>query len=223
MKYTHLCPFCEEGSAVEFEYSAKVKFGRRMVLVEGLKKTVCDFCGSESVPDAFHDVNLSLIRNAGDVCRGAVSAGMLRSLREDWELTQVEASKLFGAGKSSFAKWESGQAKMSTPAALLIQVAMNVPGVMSYLGGLAKMKVEQAVPVKNSPELRSDVFVGAYETVRFPEDSAANVLQFTHHKTHKIRRAINAADVLREEDWGGGYFSPNIYAPDALVPMEAAA
>jgi putative zinc finger/helix-turn-helix YgiT family protein len=223
MKYTHICPFCEEGDAVEVEYSKKIKLGRRMVLVEGLKKTVCEVCESESVPDAFHDLNLALINHAGDVCRGAVSAGMLRALREDWDLTQVDASKLFGAGKSSFAKWESGQAKISTPAALLIQVAMNVPGVMPYLGKLAKMAMRVKVTHRKLSTVVPGAVSGAYETVRFPDNVAANVVQFKHRITHKPHRMATTSDVLREEDWGSAYSSPKKYNPDVSMPLEAAA
>ncbi|WP_374317203.1 type II TA system antitoxin MqsA family protein [Aquabacterium sp.] len=223
MKYTHVCPFCEEGNAVEVEYSTRIKLGRRMVVVEGLKKTVCEVCASESVPEELHDVNLALINQAGDVCRGAVSAGMLRALREDWDLTQVDASKLFGAGKSSFAKWESGQAKISTPAALLVQVAMNVPGVMPYLGKLAKMAVRGKLPHGKSPTALPVVVSGAYETVRFPDNVAANVLFFKHRSTHKSYRMATVSDVLREEDWDGIYSPPKKYSPEALVPLEAAA
>jgi len=223
MKYTHVCPFCEEGNAVEVEYSSKVKLGRKMVLVEGLKKTVCEYCESESVPEAFHDSNLALINHAGNVCRGAVSAGMLRALREDWNLTQVEASKLFGAGKSSFAKWESGHAKLSTPSALLIQVAMNVPSVMPYLGELAKMIVRGRLPHRELPAVVPEAVSGAYETVRFPDNIAANVVQFKHRNAHKLNRLPAGSDVLREEDWGSEYSSPKNYNPDASMPLEAAA
>lgn len=223
MKYTHICPFCEEGNAVEVEHSSRVKLGRRMVLVEGLKKTVCEVCASESVPDVFHDLNLALINRAGDVCRGAVSAGVLRTLREDWSLTQVDASKLFGAGKSSFAKWESGQAKISTPAALLIQVAMNVPGVMPYLGKLAKMAVRRRVPVLELPAVVPEAASGVYETVRFPDSIAANVVQFKHRSAHRSHRMSTTSDALREEDWGSAYSVPKKYNPEALMPLEAAA
>jgi hypothetical protein len=55
-------------------------------------------------------------------------------------LTQRNASKLFGAGDSAFGKWESGQLP-SGPAALLLQSAMHVPGVIQFLASLAQVEV----------------------------------------------------------------------------------
>jgi len=223
IRYTHICPFCEEGNAVEVEYSTRIKLGRRMVLIEGLKKAVCEFCASESIPNVFIDSNLALINQAGDDCRGAVSAGMLRALREDWSLTQVDASKLFGAGKSSFAKWESGQAKISTPAALLIQAAMNVPGVIPYLGKLAKMALRKSDAKEKPQAIVPVTFSGGYETVRFCEDVAANVLLFKHRGALKPHRMTAESDALDKGDWDGVFSSPTKYNPEASVKLEAAA
>ena len=135
------CPFCETGTTEVVSYTSTEKFGRKTVEVEGLLKLVCNHCHSETVSGDLHDHNLALFIAAEEGTQGGVSPGLLRTLRENWDLTQSEASKLFGAGPSSFAKWESSQTKLSTPAALLIQVASRFPEVVPYLAQLAKVQL----------------------------------------------------------------------------------
>jgi DNA-binding transcriptional regulator YiaG len=101
----------------------------------------CNHCHSETVSGDLHDHNLALFIAAEEGTQGGVSPGLLRTLREQWDLTQSEASRLFGAGPSSFAKWESSQTKLSMPSALLIQVASQFPEVVPYLAKLAKVQL----------------------------------------------------------------------------------
>ena len=122
-------------------YTSTEKFGRKTLEVKGLLKLVCNHCHSETVSGDLHDHNLALFIAAEEGTQGSVSPGLLRTLRENWDLTQSEASKLFSAGPSSFAKWESSQTKLSTPAALLIQVASRFPEVVPYLAQLANVQL----------------------------------------------------------------------------------
>ena len=140
---TQHCPFCETGTTEVVGYTSTEKFGRKTVNVEGLLKLVCNHCHSETVSGDLHDHNLALFIAAEEGTQGGVSPGLLRTLREQWDLTQSEASKLFGAGPSSFAKWESSQTKLSMPSALLIQVASQFPEVIPYLAQLTGMKFKK--------------------------------------------------------------------------------
>jgi HTH-type transcriptional regulator / antitoxin MqsA len=198
MTYSHICPFCEEGTTHESIYSGHVKLGRRLVLVEGLKKVVCDFCMSESVPEELHDANLKTIQEFAEFCRGAVTEGMLRGLRENWNLTQKEASLLFGAGKSSFAKWEARQSKLSTPSSLLIQTALHVPEVVPYLAELANFRLSKSLDCKNSKIERGHI-TGGYETVRFSTEDASNnvlILQAASQARH-----FHTVELPAKADW----------------------
>lgn len=136
-----VCPFCESAETVEVSFSEELRVGRNRLSVAGLTKLVCSHCGSESIPGVMHDANLALIRAATEEKQGAVTAGMLRTLRDTWSFNQKEASAIFGAGMSSFAKWESGQAKLSGPSALLVQVALKFPQVVPHLAALAGVKM----------------------------------------------------------------------------------
>lgn len=139
MIYT--CSYCEIGTLSEVTYAQPIKAGRRTVNVEGLSKLVCSHCGEESIPLAMYDRNAKLVEDALLTTSAAVTRGLLRQLRDQWNVTQREASMIFGAGESAFAKWESGQARMSEPSALLVQCAISVPGAMEYLAKLADVQV----------------------------------------------------------------------------------
>jgi putative zinc finger/helix-turn-helix YgiT family protein len=147
----HVCAFCEVGHPELVLYDETIKAGRRSVAVSGLSKLVCLECGQESVPLDVYDRNALLIESAMASSPAAVSRGLLRRLRESWGITQRDASRLFGAGSSAFGKWESGQADLSTPTALLVQCALKVPGVMQYLASLAKVDISAAEPAEDLP------------------------------------------------------------------------
>jgi|GEM_PF-4363615 len=220
MTYSHVCPFCEEGTAHETVYSNHIKLGRRSVLIEGLKKTVCELCGSESVPEDFHNANLALILQAGETCRGAVTPGMLRTLRESWTLTQKDASLLFGAGKSSFAKWEAGQSKLSTPSALLIQCAMNVNGVIPYLAKLVKFELGGGV--KHVECKAKERFAhGAYETVQLSVEKASNAI-FMLQTTQRTNARNLKSTLPNSNDWSSTVVSSDGEVKDVRTYLEAA-
>lgn len=137
---TEDCPLCGSASGLHF-HELPLRIGRRTIRVQGLKRWVCGSCAFEFVDEAQSAHNLGLIESATRSQQGAVTPGLMRRLRKTWGLTQAMASKLFGAGDSSFAKWESGQSNISRPAALLLQTASHVPGVMTFLADLAQMEL----------------------------------------------------------------------------------
>ena len=132
------CPLCQS-VCQQVVHGHTMRFGRRTIGLDGLRKWVCGQCGFEFNDETQSAHNLQIIEEATRSHQGATTPGMLRKLRRHWGLTQATASRIFGAGPSSFAKWESGQSRMSQPSALLIQAATHVPGVMTYLAALARL------------------------------------------------------------------------------------
>jgi len=190
----HTCPYCDVGDLCEVEYTGDIKSGRVVVSVPGLLKLVCQECGEESIPLELYDRNFALIKEATENLQGAVSRGLLRRLREIWGVSQRDASRLFGAGLSSFGKWESGQAKMSTPAALLVQCALNVPGVVPYLARLAGV---ETAPVKcvgeklgGDPEWR--------EAISPPENDRLVLIESANF----VRRKLPPSWSANSDTWG---------------------
>jgi putative zinc finger/helix-turn-helix YgiT family protein len=196
------CPFCETGTTEVVSYTSTEKFGRKTVNVEGLLKLVCNHCHSETVSGDLHDHNLALFIAAEEATQGGVSPGLLRTLRENWDLTQSEASKLFGAGPSSFAKWESSQTKLSTPAALLIQLASRFPEVVPYLAQLAdmrlKLRTEKHEPINSATSHQPN-----YETVRLTIDVQNNWIR----SNTKLTSQLPLTTSINQSNWGTADFS----------------
>lgn len=143
---THTCDFCDSPDVAEVVYEEKVSVGRRRILLSDVRKMECPACGHEYVTSEQLAHNHARFDAVTSVAAGQVFVGLLRSIRERWMLSQRVASHLFGAGESSFAKWESGQLP-SGPTALLIQCAAHVPGVVEFL---ARM---QNATLPSCPEL----------------------------------------------------------------------
>jgi DNA-binding XRE family transcriptional regulator len=127
---------------------------------------------------------------------------MLRNLRETWSLTQTEASKLFGAGKSAFAKWESGQSKLSTPTALLIQVAVHNSLVMPYLAKLANVELDPGNEVKKPKASKGGLYLvqGAYESLQSSMTEASNGAFGMQSCRSPIRSAKSV--IPSDSEWG---------------------
>ncbi len=136
------CPFCESSDVAVVSYERMAQVGRRKHNVVGLRRSECSHCGEIFVSASQHDYNVALIEYMGSSKQAFVSPGFIKKLREKFCLTQRNASKLFGAGTSSVGKWEAGQLP-SGPAALLIQCALHVPGVVQFLAKLADVEVTE--------------------------------------------------------------------------------
>ena len=202
MPMNHVCPLCEEGVAREEVYSTEIKVGRKTFCVGGLKKSVCELCGGETVFGEQIKSNDDILQKAVSSDRGAVSVGVLRSLRDEWCLTQAEASQLFGAGANSFAKWESMQANLSTPSALLVRLASKYPEVVPYLASLCDFTLNPQSQGVMRHRMASASRSGAYETIHLPKEDASNVV-FIHAPalSRASSRAEKNAPWLKQNAW----------------------
>lgn len=150
------CPMCDADALTTVTYTHALKAGRRTIQVAGCLQMVCERCGEVVVPLSLYDHNHKRIEAALAQTPAAVSRGLLKRLRETYDLSQREASRLFGAGEAAFAKWESGQSDMSDPAALLVQCALEVPGVVEHLAKLAGVPLRPQ-GAQRAPQRRAGV------------------------------------------------------------------
>ncbi len=182
MHNLHQCAVCDSEDTEVILFADRIKAGRKVVTVHGLRKLACHDCGAELVPEEFHDSNLELMREAIATTKAAVTPSALRTFRTDWDLSQREASKVFGAGSASFGKWESGQSVPSTPTALLLQCAMRFPQVLIYLAALSSVVVADrrrsgrvhAPPPHAYAPVRLDAPVLCWST---PQSKSASVIE----------------------------------------------
>lgn len=177
MNNAHHCSYCNSAHTNEVEFTESFKVGRKQLEVAGMKKVVCSECQSESIPLDLLDFNQELFVAAEATAKNIVSTGSLKEFREIWELSQKDASRIFGAGLSSFGKWESNQSNMSTPSALLIKVAYNFPEVVPFLSQLAKVDLKQES--YGFKGLSRPVPNGAYEAFQIVNEAVnGNVFTF---------------------------------------------
>lgn len=142
-----ICPHCDQFAVAEVEVSRKIQLGRRKINVDGFLTSRCGACGFEFSNAEQIDKNCNLMNRRSENVRGAVFPGLLRSIREVWQINQRQLSKMLGAGASAVGKWEAGGA-MSGPSALLAQCAANVPGTVEFLAHLANVEINHATENK---------------------------------------------------------------------------
>jgi len=141
------CRYCDNGKMVEQTYSERVKSGRSMLLVKGLLKWHCKACESEMIDARQFEKNAERIEEEEKQSPSFVSIAMLLELRERYALSQIEASKLVGAGEGAFGKYESG-GKLSGPTAKLVRAALAIPAVVEMLAA------EEGIKLAASPKAR---------------------------------------------------------------------
>lgn len=186
---SRMCAYCETEGLELVRYADRMKIGRKVVEVIGLSKMVCAECGSETVPLDLFAENAAIIERVSASTREAVAPGVLRKFRECWGVSQRDASRMFGAGASAFAKWESGQAELSTPSALLVQCALKFPAVANYLALLSSVKLN---PQRNL-EFLGEAH-GEWRTM-MPASETMPSLPTAHLYKFRVQSATN--DVLK--------------------------
>lgn len=199
MNKTHHCSYCNSAHTHEVEFTESFKAGRKQLEVAGMKKIVCTKCQSESIPLDLLDSNQELYVAAEAAATRIVSTGTLKEFRGIWELSQKDASRIFGAGLSSFGKWESNQSNMSTPAALLIKVAYNFPDVVPFLSQLAKVDLKH--DSYGFKGLTRPVPNGAYEAIHIVNDASnKNIIAFPTKSTATAKQSA-PVQMPVEHDW----------------------
>lgn len=126
------CAYCEGGNMHEVSVTQDVRAGRSKLVVSGILQWECDTCATVMTDGSQYAQNSKVVEAAEVAMSGYTTPAMLKHFREKYCLSQREASRLIGAGSSSFGKYESGS-HLSKPCAKLIRVAMFVPEAARFL------------------------------------------------------------------------------------------
>lgn len=138
------CKVCEDKTFIEELYEDTADFRGLLLEVEGLKRFRCEKCNYtwEGVEQA--EYNKDILRQAynkkRDLVReqlGLLSGQEIHKIRELLDLTQKEASALFGGGANAFNKYESGEVLQSVAMDRLVRLAF-------WLGNPAKTLINYA-------------------------------------------------------------------------------
>jgi len=105
----------------------------QVVRVDGLECYVCELCGADPVfPDQIRR-NERRIADAKRRSDGRMTGDEVRAVREQFGLSQQEASELFGGGVNAFSKYERGAVLQSVAMDRLLKVAAFYPFVLDFL------------------------------------------------------------------------------------------
>ncbi|MBL0039623.1 MAG: type II toxin-antitoxin system MqsA family antitoxin [Xanthomonadales bacterium] len=127
------CTECGIGTLSASTWEGDFRHGEATVRVTNLECFRCDACGAD--PVFAHQIrrNQLKIADAKRTADGLLTGAEIRAIRERLDLTQAQASEVFGGGANAFSKYERGDVTQSVAMDRLIKVADFVPGVIEYL------------------------------------------------------------------------------------------
>lgn len=136
MKKIDVCPFCGNHTLeTRFDHSFVFKHGRREHTVSDLARSVCttvECLAAFFTPEQL-DSNNQRVREYQSNLEDFISPAQVLELREKYDLTQIEASRIFGGGVNSFSRYERG---INSPSALSSRTMLRClrdPAFMEYL------------------------------------------------------------------------------------------
>lgn len=131
-RHTELCPACGEG-----KLSSQVK--TRNVTYSGFRQDVtfhfstCDICGCDLVNKDESLLNNRAMAAFRKTVNNFLTGSEIRSFRELFGLTQVQAAQLFGGGVVAFSRYENDDITQSAAMDSLIRLCVNHPVNLEYL------------------------------------------------------------------------------------------
>ena len=136
----HTCPICDQGVLQTRIYGRDMQHKGVDISVEGLQCDNCPDCGAEITSPVQLDQNAKIIREAFIAERARVkreqnllTGAEIRRIRTQLDITQKQASKMFGGGPTAFAKYEAEDVVQSTGMDKLLRLAAEVPSAAAWL------------------------------------------------------------------------------------------
>ncbi len=137
-----LCPLCDSKSTeVLHDQSIKYRYLKKVHVLDGQEHTVCKDCGCsffgkgqiERNNVRFLEFEKSIVKD--------ISPRNVLELREKYQLSQEQATRIFNCGATAFSKWERGEVAPTGTAALMLQLALEDSYVMKILAEKAGERV----------------------------------------------------------------------------------
>lgn len=128
-----ICPFCERGELERSSYSKTLAVGDDEFRVDGLEAFSCTSCGELSIFDDQARRNRAKIADSKRAIQGLLTGQEIVAVRQRLELSQQDASSIFGGGPNAFSKYERGSVTQSVAMDRLLRVADAIPEAASFL------------------------------------------------------------------------------------------
>ena len=142
-KKPETCPDCNTGHLTEEAYSEQIRYHNQTLVVDGLKCWVCDHCEAEIIRADQLRAGDKLIAEAKRQADGLLSGEEIRAIRKSLNLTQKQASELFGGGQNAFSKYERGDVIQSVAMDRLLRLASADAAALRRLQQLAGVETAQ--------------------------------------------------------------------------------
>lgn len=116
------------------ELAETIRFSHQGKTLQAIEYyTHCNHCGAEYVTyeqAKKGDKSADLARRQAD---GLLMPQEIKAIRAMFNLTQKDASQIFGGGKNAFAKYECGEVRQSAAMDKLLRVVKNHPELLAEL------------------------------------------------------------------------------------------
>ncbi|MDO8596877.1 MAG: type II toxin-antitoxin system MqsA family antitoxin [Sulfuricaulis sp.] len=168
-----ICPACEIGTLHEELGPKEYAYEGQPFIVQTSYST-CPECGTEVVTPEQARINDRLIREKHKRIDGLLSAEEIKQLRLKFDLSQYDASFLFGGGLNAFSKYERLEVAQSVAMDRLMRIVDIVPGAFNALVHIANRAAPAVVNVTKSVQRI---------TVAYSNDNLTEII--SSHPRHK--------------------------------------
>ena len=126
------CKYCKSDDVEHLEEQNIVKYKGKNVSFF-VEYSICNACKHEFVSKHQIISNDARLRDAKKIMDGLMSSTEIYKARTKLNLTQEQASLVFGGGKNAFSKYERAEVSQSVAMDKLIRVALRSPSVYREL------------------------------------------------------------------------------------------
>lgn len=145
-----ICPACDAGKLRELFGSEEFSYNGQSFVLETIAFSACDACGAELVTPEQARSNDRLVREEHRRIDGLLSGAEIKSVRLRFQLTQHDASFVFGGGLNAFSKYERGEVIQSVAMDRLVRLVDMIPGAFFALVKIAYGTSPRVVDVVTS-------------------------------------------------------------------------
>lgn len=131
-----ICPICGEGRLHPLALTNAVEYKGQHASIP-LLMTECDACGSEQAGQEEARANKRAMMAFRKQVDGLLSGAEIRALRDQLEISQAQAARIFGGGPVAFSKYENDDVAQSESMDKLIRVAGAIPAAFCWLANTA--------------------------------------------------------------------------------------
>ena len=169
------CKLCKSNDINQLADIERISYKGNTLSVS-MEYSICNNCGREFVSKQQILNNDACVRDAKKSADGLLTSSEIYAAREALELTQEQASLIFGGGKNAFSKYERAEVSQSAAMDKLIRICLKHSNIFEELSANVGLRA-------SSKKL-------CYENnvIPYPKRKAANQERYKSLKTMELMR-----------------------------------